>query len=401
MNKYHLFFILFFWFLSAYAEYGYICVPVADLIAEPFESKTSSISDLYNRISLSPERHKDSCTRIHQAIFNEKVKILDYKGEQVYIALTNCYSVQMPRQAPTAVKAWTRADWVISITELQKESIDLTIFPEPFCENNQPIHEEVITLIVPWYDPITHKTYSAGTRLITVPSLSKDINYTVILYDYENNKTVYATVPYKAAFPTSCTLPHERKKAFVELLYYWCSLEQSIPYVWGGSSFTYTSDSDTVILEEGMSHNNKIAYWNDPTIVKRPYAGFDCSGLLLRAAQIVGIPYFCINSTSVLHTFVPLLREELLEEGDIIWAPGYVSIVGSIEHNELIEAQGYSRGYGNVHAISLEKRFKGITTWDDFIYFYQHRLPLQSLNRDGLAVGYVPTYFIFKFGKHK
>lgn len=385
-----------FYVVPLFAEYGYICVPVADLITQPFELKKKPIADLYKTISLSPERHKNSCLRAHQAIFNEKVEILDYKNEQIYIALTNCYAVNMPRQMPTVAKFWTRANWVVTEQTLEQAGIDLSIFPEPFSHHTLIINTEVITLIVPWYDAVTNKIYSAGTRFVTIPARSSDDYYMVVLYDCEYKKNVYSMVDKSRAFPSFYKSRSEQKRLFVALLRQWCSLDQSIPYVWGGTSFTYTTDSNSVILEEQLN-NNKIAYWNDPSISIRPYAGFDCSGLLLRAAQIVGIPYFCLNSTSALYSLKPLSSADILEEGDIIWAPGYLAVVSSITNNQLIEAQGYGRGYGSVHEISLEKRFKDISTWDDFLYFHAHHLPLQSYNSTGQIVGYIPTYFILRF----
>jgi hypothetical protein len=58
-------------------QVGYFCVPVADLIAQPFsKSEKYSVADLYDTISISPERGKDSCLRVHQGIFNEQATSL-------------------------------------------------------------------------------------------------------------------------------------------------------------------------------------------------------------------------------------------------------------------------------------------------------------------------------------
>ena len=35
------------------------------------------------------------------------------------------------------------------------------------------------------------------------------------------------------------------------------------------------------------------SYWQRDSLSQRPLAGFDCSALILCAAQIVGMPYYC------------------------------------------------------------------------------------------------------------
>ena len=170
-----------------------------------------------------------------------------------------------------------------------------------------------------------------------------------------------------------------------------------IPFVWGGTSFNYVCKDEYAVLQEEYGHGKTSAFWHRPNIIERPYAGFDASGFILRAAQIVGAPFFCINSTTIGNYLRPLRKNESLEEGDILWSPGYVGVVGSFKNNELIEMQGYARGYGKLHAIPLQKRFANIYSWDDFLDYYWHSLSLQSLDIEGNIVGLNAKYILFKF----
>jgi hypothetical protein len=383
-------------FSSMEGMIGYFCVPVVDLVAKPFSvSKNKSIAALYEGISISPERGKDSCLRVHQGIFNEQVTILGYQNEQVHIELTNCFSQPMPGlQCP--VQFWTRADWVISHEELDHIGIDHTIFPYPIrYDSCYQSSEEYITLIMPWYDLVTDSLYSAGTRFVIINDLPE--GYAIVLYNYQTQHTASSIVPKSIALPGSFKTADEQKKAFVELLQIWCSLDDAIPFVWGGTSFSYVCCDDKALLEQEYKDGVVRAYWNRPAIKQRPYSGFDASGFIMRAAQIVGAPFFCLNSTTVSHNLRSLQHHEALEEGDILWTPGYVAVVGSIERNELIEAQGYARGYGKMHALKLHNKFANIYSWNDFLYSYERGLPLQSLNKDGYIVNTIPKYILYKF----
>jgi hypothetical protein len=378
-------------------QVGYFCVPVADLIAQPFsKSEKYSVADLYDTISISPERGKDSCLRVHQGIFNEQVTILRYENQQVYIELTNCFAQSMPGQNQLPTRFWTRSDWVISEEMIDHLEIDRSIFPNPISYKEH-YRDKCITLLLPWYDSVTNTVYCAGTRFVIVKKKTDEKGYCVKLYDNTNKTATMSIVPRSIALPLSFETSAEQRYAFVELLQLWCSLDGSIPYVWGGSNFSYLCEDDFAVLQEEYKNGAMVAYWNRPGIKQYPYSGFDASGLILRAAQIVGAPYYCINSTTVANSLQPLQKGELLEEGDILWAPGYVGVVSNINRNELIEAQGYARGYGKIHAINLEKKFADIFSWKDFLYFYEHGFPLQSLNSEGQVVGTVLKYILFKF----
>ncbi len=400
----HVFITLVFLFFAVnviHGQVGYFCVPVADLVDKPFVAKNGrTVAELYDKISISPEQGKSSCLRVHQGIFNELVKIIRYENSQVFVELSDCYSCAMPRQKQQPVRLWTRADWVVAQETLKQLGIPEDIFPKPIenSDNNSFLDDRCITLILPWYDQVTDVTYSAGTRFVMVNDKVDSENYTVTLYHASNKLVATSQIPKNLAIVSKPFLTRaEQKKAFVELLQHWCSLEGIIPFVWGGSSFNYRAKNNYAVLEEEYTYGSQCSYWRCPLIEQKPYSGFDASGLILRAAQIVGAPYFCINSATIANSLQPLFPGQQLEEGDIVWMPGYVGVVGSLENNELIEAQGYSRGYGKIHSIALKDRYATIKTWQDFLYCYEQGIPLQSLNAKGQVVGSIPKFFIYKF----
>ncbi len=380
--------------ISLQAQVGYICVPVADLVAEPFNlGNKQTIREAYESLTVSPEQGKGSCLRVHQAIFNEKVMIIAYKNNQVQIVLQNCSSKAMMGLFNEPVTVWTLKDWIITQEELDQLSIDQSIFPGAYNETTR-CDPSIITLITPWFDDTTQVTYSAGSRFCLSSEQTDDDHCAVMLYDHKHKRSVIAHIPTSKTISSGFFTPEQRRKMFVNLLYSWCTKGKSIPFVWGGTSFIDFSD-EPIVLKKWFNDGNESSSWVCPTSSKHSLSGFDASGLILRAAQICGMSYYCCNSRTVANS-LSLVPFSELQEGDILWAPGYVAIIASLQNNEIIEAQGYSRGYGNVHSISLKKRFADIETWDDFIYCCENKIPLKSLDCQGRCVAYVPLFKIYR-----
>lgn len=376
------------------AQTGYICVPVADLIAEPFGfSSKQRVKAAYESLSVSPEQGKESCLRVHQAIFNESVTIVASKNDQVQIILKNCVSKAMMGFFDETVKVWTFKDWVITDKELNQLGIDCSIFPGSYNEKTR-CDESIISLLAPWYDDVTKIIYSAGTRFCLSPQQSNPDHYALILFDVHDKKLALSTVPKSYVVPSGFFTYEERRWLFVKLLYSWCNEGESVPFVWGGTSFS-NFVSDDVVLKRSFTNNSATVSWDCSSCVTRPLSGLDASGLILRAAQICGIPYYCCNSRSIANS-LSTVSFCALQEGDILWAPGYVGVIASLQNNEIIEAQGYARGYGSVHCISLKKRFAEIETWKDFVYCCENRIPLKSLDSQGRCVAYVPLFRVYR-----
>jgi hypothetical protein len=373
------------------AQEGFFCVPVADLVAVPFQGTKDEIEHAYESLSLSPEYGQQSCLRVRQGIFNESVTILAYENDQVHVVLKNCFSKQIMSLYNQPIKVWTLKKWVLS-REAVNELPDYPIFP-PAYGKNPDFDKSIIALAFPWYDDVTDLTYSAGTRFCLVSERSNEENFCITLYNAHKKCSVISYVPRTHALCYPDLSYKERRKQFVKLLYAWCNQQGPVPFVWGGTSFTHASNMD-VALTTLVGQTESIA-WQPIQWTERPLSGLDASGLIVRAAQICGIEYFCCNSQTVANT-LPILSAEDVQEGDILWAPGYLGIVASLDNNEIIEAQGYGRGYGKVHCITLQKRFQDILTWNDFFICCQNHVPLKSLDSQGRCVAHIPLVKIYR-----
>jgi hypothetical protein len=125
--------------------------------------------------------------------------------------------------------------------------------------------------------------------------------------------------------------------------------------------------------------------------------GFDCAGLILRAAQCCGIPFFFKNSTTIAHYMRPLQPNETIEEGDILWIYGHVMVVADIRRNTIVEARSHYHGFGKVHEIPLHQEFKGMNTFEDLRKAFFNKQGLERLDASGNVVQKITQFKILKF----
>jgi len=144
---------------------------------------------------------------------------------------------------------------------------------------------------------------------------------------------------------------------------------QVVPYVWGGMSPPWGTS-----LADNQFEETEAIYGAKPgTAFTRqdgnayPKTGFDCSGIILRAAQACGIPYFFKNTTTAGKHLRTLADDEALEDGDLILIPGHIMVISDVEKNMLIDSCGYASGFGCVREIELNKVFRDIATYDELI----------------------------------
>lgn len=91
-----------------------------------------------------------------------------------------------------------------------------------------------------------------------------------------------------------------------------------------------------------------------------------------------------------------LQANDQLEEGDLVWFPGHVMIVGDLKRNELIEARGYGGGFGKVQVISLDKYFANVKNYDELLSAYREKKPLIILKKDGTVQLIVEQFKLLK-----
>lgn len=366
--------------IIAYSEKGVILVPVADLIGEPLSAHPIN---LYDHLPLCSQKlnTKNSCPRLHQSLYNEIVIILKEKGDELLIAIPQLFYITDDKEKKNTY--WTQKKNVIPLSTLEKKKIDITKIPSPLSYEH-PLQKKcnIATLIKPWLDKKTKLLFSAGTRFI-IDQTTKTPPTHVAVFIIDPKKLLLRTITIDK---NACIIDypknhHEQRKEFIHILKQWAHQPHCfIPYVWGGSSFTSCSHATTIETEAIVDN----MYFTLTDYQQSPKTGFDCAGLVSRAAQIVGIPYFYKNTKTLAQFLKPLSHYESLQEGDLIWFPGHVMIISDIKNNLLIEARSYHHGYGKIHEISLDKVFKNIKNYVDLINALRSKKSIERIDVDGI-----------------
>jgi len=267
----------------------------------------------------------------------------------------------------------------------------LSVLPSPVYAQ-----EPTVVLTRPWND------FSVGTRFRRVPQYDQGDTYAVLIMDYEDNIAKIAYVPTHNALNEEIRDSVSKRHLFVEISNNVVDAANAdgtegdvmrvIPYVWGGSSFVNsyadkTPDNNAFYLEDGSWHRKGE---------RNPYTGYDCSEFVMRMAKIAGID-FLWKTTVVIESQRPSLGlEDELQEGDLIWVKGHVMIVSNIVRGELIEACGYSSGYGRVHRIALKERFEDIESYADLLEKYYGKEPVRFKSRNGEAAAKSQEFKLLK-----
>ena len=360
-------------------EQAFVCVPVADASAMPL-SEYGEVVSLYERLPSAPDKGVCGCLRIHQLKCNELVTIKRQTSEHEYECKASnfIYTNTEGKQSSTF---WILKKHLIPLKELPKERDKL---PPPIDKSRSPedYNLGVLTLTWPWCDAKSKKTYSVGTRFARCPE--KD-GAAYAVYAYNTKKRVYEVryVPRENALVDYPKTPEETVSCFMKLIKRWIYESSGlIPYVFGGCSFTGAPVKESFKICQKKLLGRAYSYWQRESLSQGPLVGFDCSALILCAAQIVGMPYY-VKTTSQLKTSLRLLKKgEALEEGDLIWYNGHVMIVSDIKKNMLIEAAGYESGWGKVHEIALDKVFNQ-KEYGQLLASYHKRSFLRRLTSKG------------------
>lgn len=225
-----------------------------------------------------------------------------------------------------------------------------------------PVNEydnAVVALVYPW------KELSVGTRFNRVPYWDTHHAYAVLVPHYESSMVQIDFVPRRDALSNEYRTHQEARACFVWLMNMLVDRvaelgdDRVIPYVRGGSSFVHAHVQSDFYRDAGAWYRDKAG--------GSCYTGYDCSELVMRMAQIVGINFPWKMSHVMEKMLARLVPGDELQDGDIIWIPGHVMIVSDREKNEVIESRGYGVGYGCVHRIMLSELLDGIESYDDLL----------------------------------
>lgn len=372
-----------FFYAAAAAEQAWVKVPVCDLIGESHATKDhNELINYYNNLPFASKRNID-CSRIHQLLFNEEVTILEEKDKQCLVKIPSIF-YELENTTERFNTFWTLKENLITRNAIVSMKIPVTHFPEPINFqkiNNQKSQTNIVTLRLPFYDPMTRVHYSVGTRFVLTPKQENNTVKTVYIFDNQKNKCITTAIPQNLCYQENNLSPKQKINNFVALLRLWIQQEGFIPYVWGGLSFTSLCKNEAFELNE--SHTGMHYVRNSYN--EFPKKGFDCAGLIARAAQISGLPYYFKNSMTIKKNLDPVTDVNKIQEGDILWIKGHVMVVASIKNNTLIEARSYEDGYGKIHEISLSKVFKDVQDFNQLINHYKAKKTLYRLNDKGMV----------------
>ncbi len=371
---------------SAYTPYyAVINVPVADLVGE---SLHTNVIKQYKELPFFTTQTKPS--RIHQALFNEVVRVVDATEHEFCIEISTAYFVTDINKKPLN-RYWTLKKNCI---RLDKDIQDSIPTPISYKKESRAPRKPTITLIQPI--EIGGVPFSVGTRFLYIPTTSDARALSLILYDHTLKKSITQPVPRIACYKEKTdALPSERRRELITLIRSWINDADKgfIPYVWGGCSYIQRFTGN---FKEKHDIKNKFCVYTYPQAKRGVQTGFDCAGVILRAGQIVGIPFFCKNSYTSATQLSPVTKLSDIEIGDILWIPGHVMLIADLKCNTLIEARGYTQGYGKLHEISISDQFQGINSIKQLIDHLHARKPLFRLNKEGIVVATIPSFKILK-----
>jgi len=375
-----------------------VVVPVVDLVTEPLSLKHNNVEQAYNNIPVSwgpLHYNKSICSRQHQALFNEVVRVVETRGKEVCIEITNAFS-ETPRTRHPQRRYWTLKRNICPLHVIP-QAIRHYI-PEPIDYNNKDMYQanlHIITLRWPFYDSVTQQRYSAGARFVYGGSTGDE--YITYIYDHVMHSMRKTMIPKRYVVVGVPVNTQIRITNFVKLLRAWAGAAGFIPFVWGGISFTKRNTMEGFLLKYANDAKGKRrAYWQLNQKNNPPHNGFDASGLILRAAQICGIPYFFKNTTAAMCHVRHMVLSEVIQEGDLIWIPGGLFVVSDLSRSRLIGAIGYQHGFGKVVERSLSQIFEGISSYADFARAYKDQRPLAMKNSSGKTYNTVTQYAILK-----
>jgi hypothetical protein len=322
-------------------------------------------------------------------LYNDIIEVIKIVDDEACIRISQAYYLT-PSSAQPQNCYWTLKKNIALLDDLANHHIQISRIPEPInftdLDHDALNHPEVVTLIEPFHDSTLNLTFSVGTRFIRKSSSQKRRASKIDVFapDYQQMKEHIIKIPcHKCVINNATKTSEERIADYVNLLQKWAHTKNgSIAYVWGGTSFTRTNSGNFKEITK-TGHNGDYSFYAYEKDTQSPKNGFDCSGAILRAAQICGIPYFAKNTTTIAQCLTPLAPEQSLQSGDIILIKGHVMVVSDISKNLLIEARSYGHGYGKLHEIPINQVFDGIETYKDLCDAYFGKKVVKRKDKQG------------------
>lgn len=365
--------------ISHATQNGIVIVPVADLVADPigrlFPGHTPTHA--YNNLPWSCyQSHYGANGRLHQLLLHERVAILSSTKHEVCIEVPHVYYITRAITQPQT-RYWTLKKNILPLSDYVSQKV-----PPPirFLHPESVYNPRVVHLLQPWYAAELGVTLSAGTRF-SAKSIESD---TVTVYAIHPSRGTITTLSLPRSFiHMQAKNTDERIQNFVNICKQWAhASDGSIAYTLGGCSYIQTHAHNHFTRAKSSLTSVLLHHYEreeNPAIK----TGLDCSSLILRAAQIAGLPYFYKNTHTVEQKLRGIAFGEPIETGDIIWMPGHVLVISDAQKGLCIEAHSYDGGYGIVHELPLEQVFKGVTSCSALMHAVRNKKSLYRLHKNG------------------
>jgi hypothetical protein len=357
-----------------------------EAVSRPLGSEKKKGSPSYKNLPFSKNGGYDTWLRVHQVIFNQVVKVKKKQGNEALIEIPNMV-VRMEKSGPPQfLNTWVQTSGLVSLKSFKKEKLLLEKLPYDFLNHGK---YPVVTLVKPFYSKKMNHNFSAVTKF-TYNKVLKD-HVEVNILNRKKMEFEKILIPKNLCYFNSKKTQQQKLSDYITLLQSWAKNKDGfIPYVFGGASWLESYRKDEVYkVKNGHSRRGQTAAIP---------SGMDCSTMLYLAALVVDIPYYAKNTTTLSHQLDSFKKGDHLEVGDLIWVPGHVQLVSGIGKNpKILEARGYSPGFGKVHEVSMGKLLKGHTTVQSLEEAYLKKKDLVYLNKAGGVHGVYKDWKILKF----
>lgn len=352
-----------------------VTVPVADVTGHALLN-----ASYYSTIPYAPDKGDAACIRLHQIKYNEVVTMVrELHSGEVIIEVPGLFYYDGKNNLRNDF--WTLKKYLMPLSKIAKEAQQCV---PPAIDRNSPKqgYENVLTLRRPWYN--NKNVYSVGTRFIRNKAEDTKDSYGIFFLDYVTKKIHKVLIPRNRALICYHTDFMKARNSFISIVRDWAHLSRGfIPYVWGGISYREPCIDESFEKLVGKRYGHTVSYWERKVGNSVPRSGFDCSNMILCAAQMAGLPYYCKNTHALATTLRPLKSGEKIEDGDLIWYSGHVMVVSDVNKGLVIESIGYDAGYGQLHEIHIANVFKGIHNFNGLRPVHFKRKFIRRLRKDG------------------
>ncbi len=360
------------------AQYAICCVPIADVLGGPVSAEQF---DWYEQ-PICADNICGACKRIDQLLFNEMVEVVGVcdDGKQVHIKLPGkMYETHQARTPRT--DGWVARKNLLFVRDLKADRSDAKHLPPPLTLDKQDRAHQLqhtITLKEPCPMPGTGTYFSVGTRFVIKQQIKNGYEVWWLNPNKENTLDVLRIPTHYCLTYNASLTTDQRRHLMIDLARNMIQRSGEVAYVWGGCSMIAPCYDK---IEYPIKKTGNLIF--DRAQDSLPRNGIDCSGLICRTALMAGIYMPYKNSITMARNLREIHRVQDIKVGDVIWIPGHVMLVSSLEKNLLIEARHYLHGYGRVHEIPLAEEFAGIKTYADLIQAINQKKPIMRKDRHG------------------